>query len=54
MGANEETTIDIFGATLTRGSSSRAAAALVVGLSVVGTGRRREGGEGRDQPGSRS
>ena len=38
MGATEEKTIDIFGATLTRSKFVKGAGALVVGLSVVGTG----------------
>ena len=38
MGASEEKTIDIFGATLTRSKFVKGAGALVVGLSVVGTG----------------
>ena len=38
MSATEETTIDIFGATLTRGKFVKAGGALVVGLSLVGPG----------------
>ena len=47
MSASEETSVDIFGATLTRGKFVKGAGALVVGLSFVGAGVGAKSAHGR-------